>query len=421
MKEETTGNYPFPEVYVQLSERSVLYSNQPVNTPKKATEVMAKVLSGMDREYLCVVNLDTKLRPINFNIVSIGGLNAAPASMSNIFKSAILANASSVIVLHNHPSGSLEPSREDIEVTRRIEEASKLMDIRLLDHVIVAGRTGEMYSFQEQGLIMGGRANAESVGEKAESYHYEKKDQLQEITKKLEDGIRELQSSETYRHYLDVMGRFHHYSASNCILIAMQKPGASYVAGYAAWEKKFQRHVKRGEKGIKIIAPAPYAVAKQRIKTDPSTGKVMLDQNGKPETEVVNVMVENYKVTTVFDISQTEGKELPELCRELKADVADFPNFMSAIRELSPVPIDFSDMPGSTEKGYYDQAEKKIVVRKEMSESQTIKTAVHELSHAILHHRNTGSQKDQLSDRRTKEIEALYLCFYNVDFLNYFP
>lgn len=406
MKDEKTSKYPFPEVYVRLSERSVLYSDQPVNTPKKATEVMAKVLAGMDREYLCVVNLDTQLHPINYNVVSIGGLNTAPASMSNIYKSAILANASALIVLHNHPSGVLEPSREDIEVTRKIEEASKLMDIRLLDHVIVAGRTGAMYSFQEHGLMMGGPSNTELLGEKSDSYNYEKKKQLQEITEKLESGIRELQSSEAYRHYLDVMGRFHHYSMSNCILIAMQNPEARLVAGYAAWEKKFGRHVKRGEKGIKIIAPAPYSVSKQRTKTDPLTGKILLNQNGKPQKEMVDVMVPNFKVTTVFDVKQTEGKELPHLVHELKADVNNYQQIMSAIRKISPVPIEFSDMPGSTAKGYYDQVEKKIVIRDGMSGVQTIKTAAHELSHALLHDKDTGSQKDQMLDRRVKEVEA---------------
>ena len=406
MKDEKTSKYPFPEVYVRLSERSVLYSDQPVNTPKKATEVMAKVLAGMDREYLCVVNLDTQLHPINYNVVSIGGLNTAPASMSNIYKSAILANASALIVLHNHPSGVLEPSREDIEVTRKIEEASKLMDIRLLDHVIVAGRTGAMYSFQEHGLMMGGPSNTELLGEKSDSYNYEKKKQLQEITGKLESGIRELQSSEAYRHYLDVMGRFHHYSMSNCILIAMQNPEARLVAGYAAWEQKFGRHVKRGEKGIKIIAPAPYSVSKQRTKTDPLTGQILLDQNGKPQKEMVDVMVPNFKVTTVFDVKQTEGKELPHLVHELKADVNNYQQIMSAIRKISPVPIEFSDMPGSTAKGYYDQVEKKIVIRDGMSGVQTIKTAAHELSHALLHDKDTGSQKDQMLDRRVKEVEA---------------
>lgn len=404
--DDNTAKYPFPEAYIQLNERTVLYSRQPVNTPERAIEVMGKVLASLDREYLCVVNLNSQLHPINYNVVSIGGLDNALAPMSNIYKSAILSNASSIIMLHNHPSGVAEPSEQDRQVTRKVEDASQLMDIRLLDHIIVAGGTGEMYSFMEHGLIEGARHDTDELGERSAPYHYEKKNQLQEITKKLEDGIRELQSSEAYRHYLDVMSRFHHYSMSNCVLIAMQKPDASRVAGYTAWEKNFQRHVKRGEKGIKIIAPAPYSVSKQHAKMDPHTGKAVLDQDGKPETEVVNVTVQNFKVTTVFDVKQTEGKELPELVHELKANVESYPKFMSAIWKFSPVPIEFSDMPDTAAKGYYDQLEKKIVIRNGMSESQTMKTAIHELSHALLHDKDTGSEKDQVTGRSVKEVEA---------------
>lgn len=403
---DDAAKYPFPEAYIQLNERTVLYSRQPINTPERAIEVMGKVLASLDREYLCVVNLNSQLHPINYNVVSIGGLDNALAPMSNIYKSAILSNASSIIMLHNHPSGVAEPSEQDRQVTRKVEDASQLMDIRLLDHIIVAGGTGEMYSFMEHGLIEGARHDTDELGERSAPYHYEKKNQLQEITKKLEDGIRELQSSEAYRHYLDVMSRFHHYSMSNCVLIAMQKPDASRVAGYTAWEKNFQRHVKRGEKGIKIIAPAPYSVSKQHAKMDPHTGKAVLDQDGKPETEVVNVTVQNFKVTTVFDVKQTEGKELPELVHELKANVESYPKFMSAIWKFSPVPIEFSDMPDTAAKGYYDQLEKKIVIRNGMSESQTMKTAIHELSHALLHDKDTGSEKDQVTGRSVKEVEA---------------
>lgn len=410
MAEDNTEKYSFPEAYVQLCERTMLYSEQPLNTPQKAIDMMRNVLSRMDREYLCVVNLDTQLRPINYNIVSIGGLDGALAPMSNIFKTAVLSNAASIILTHNHPSGNVTPSEQDIQVTRKVEEASRLMDIQLLDHVIVAGRTGEMYSFREHGRIKGMRGmdtlGESGLGEKAESYHYEKKDQLREITKKLEEGVRNLQSSEAYRHYLDVMSRFHHYSMSNCMLIAMQRPDASHVAGYTAWQSKFQRHVKRGEQGIKIIAPAPYSVPKERLKTDPRTGKIVVDQNGKPETEVVDVMVQNFKVTTVFDVKQTEGKELPELVHDLTEKVQNYPQFMSALQKFSPVPMEFSEMPGSKAKGYYDQLEKKIVLRNGMSESQTMKTAIHELSHALLHDKDSGSQKDQVPDRRTKEVEA---------------
>lgn len=405
MTETFPISYELPEVQVRLAEGKILYSDQPMNSPKRACEVMTKVLSEMDREYLCVVNLDSQLRPINYNVVSIGGLDSALAPMSNVYKTAILSNASAIILLHNHPSGSLQPSAEDIRLTQKVEMASKIMDIRLLDHIIVAGGTGKQFSFQENGLL-GSMHDLEHLREKSEKYHADYKSRMQDITEQLKSGIEELQSSEKYKHYLTVMGRFHRYSANNCLLIAMQNPEATRVAGYSAWKKEFQRHVKRGEKGIKIIAPASYSVPKKRVKCDPETGKPVLDRNGNAETEVVNVMVENYKVTTVFDVTQTEGKELPELVHELQRNVSGYKKFLDAIQAISPVPVEFSNMPGSKANGYYDQWEKKIVIRFGMSEAQTVKTAVHELGHAILHDKDSGSQKECQLDRMTKEVQA---------------
>ena len=424
MPENMTNTYAFPEVCVQLAERVVLYSNEPVDTPKKACDLMSDVLSKCDREHVCVVNLNAQNVPINYHIVSIGGLSSALAPMNNIFKAAILSNASSLVLLHNHPSGSLEPSREDLSMTRNVEEAAKLMDIRLLDHIIVAGGTGKCYSFLDHGLIADGMSKTSVFGESNTSYRPDRNNQMQELTKKLEDGIRELQSSDKYKHYLNVMGRFHHYSVNNCLLIAMQRPDAVQVAGYAAWEKNFQRHVKRGEKGIRIIAPAPYTVPKERVKCDPVTRKPILDKHGNAETEIVDVLVENYKAATVFDVSQTEGKELPEITYELNSNVGNYEELISAIRKISPVPIEFLDMPSSACKGYYNQFDKNIVVRLGMGESQTIKTMLHELSHAMLHDKDIGSQKEQPSDRRTKEVEAESVAYvvcqhYGIDTSDY--
>lgn len=145
--------YKLPEVRVKLTEGTALYSAQPVNSPEGAVRVMADMLSELDREYVCVVNMDSKLHPINYNIVSIGGLSESLVPMTNIFKSAILSNAGSIVVLHNHPSGDLTPSNEDINVTKRIMEASKIMDIRLNDHIIVGGGSGDYYSMLEHGLL----------------------------------------------------------------------------------------------------------------------------------------------------------------------------------------------------------------------------------------------------------------------------
>ena len=393
-------------VNIRLVKEPSLYSEQTLDSPQAVVELMAKELSQYDREVFCILNMKNNGQVINMNLVSVGTINESLVIPREVFKSSILANASAIIGLHNHPSGNVKPSKEDIWITRKVEEASKIMDVRLLDHVIIAGRSGAMYSFQENGLILENMQTAEKLREKMEQYQSDGRKRMQEITEKLENGIRELQSSEAYRHYLDVMGRFHHYSASNCLLIAMQRPDATRVAGYNAWDKQFQRHVKRGEKGIKIIAPAPYTVPKQRVKCDPETGKPVLDQNGKPETEIVNVMVENYKITTVFDVSQTEGKELLEVVHELKADVENYKKFLSVIEKISPVPIEFSEISGSAVKGYYDQVEKKIVIRSGMGEAQSLKTAIHELSHAILHDRDTGDRTSGLVDRATKEVEA---------------
>lgn len=148
-EENKKRNYRFKEVCVRLEEGRTLYSNQMLTSPDRAAEVMRKELSMMDREMVCVINLNSKLKPINFNVVSIGTLNAAPAEFSNMFKSAILSNASCIMVMHNHPSGNTEPSVEDIGMTKRIVAAGQLMNIKVLDHIIVGGQSGEIYSMRE--------------------------------------------------------------------------------------------------------------------------------------------------------------------------------------------------------------------------------------------------------------------------------
>ncbi len=180
MSDDKISKYEFPEVCVQLAERAVLYSKDPVDTPTKACKIMANVLSKCDREQVCVVNLNAQNKPINYHVVSIGGLSSAFAPMSNIFKTAILSNSAAFILLHNHPSGSLEPSREDLSMTRNVEEAAKLMDIRLLDHIIVAGGTGECYSFLEHGLIADSVSKNKAIGEKNASYSKACNNQMQE-------------------------------------------------------------------------------------------------------------------------------------------------------------------------------------------------------------------------------------------------
>ena len=209
--------------------------------------------------------------------------------------------------------------------------------------------------------------------------------QVREITDKLEQGIKELFESERFKEYLRTMSKFYNYSFNNTLLIAMQKPEATYVAGYTSWQRNFDRQVMKGEKGIKILAPAPYKAKEEREKIDPSTQKTVLDADGKPVTETVEVMRPAFKVVSVFDISQTDGKELPDIIvDELSGSVENYAAFFEALKQESPAPIAFEDIPGGA-KGYFSPVENRIAIQAGMSEIQTIKTAIHEIAHAKLH------------------------------------
>lgn len=224
--------------------------------------------------------------------------------------------------------------------------------------------------------------------------------QVREITDRLEAGLRELFDSEKYKEYLNVMAKFYNYSLNNTLLIAMQRPDASLIAGYNSWRKDFGRYVKKGEKGIKIFAPAPYKTFEKRVKIDPETRKPVLDENGEPVTEVTEVVRNSFRVVNVFDVSQTEGRELPDISvNELTGSVENYEIFVDSLMLLSPVPIDFDDI-YSGAKGYFSHVEERIVIQEGMSEVQTVKTAIHEIAHAKLHAVNSGK------DRHTKEVEA---------------
>lgn len=210
-------------------------------------------------------------------------------------------------------------------------------------------------------------------------------DQLKEITERLEQGVKDIFTSEMYTKYLLTMSKFHNYSFNNTLLIAMQRPDATLVAGYNAWKNKFNRYVKKGEKGIQIIAPAPVKEREEREKIDKDTGLTVLNENGEPEIEVVERVIPRFRVTTVFDYAQTDGEPLPTLeVNELTARVKDYTLLKEAIEQVSPVPIRFGEIEGSA-KGYYSHMDKEICVRADMGESQTIKTMIHEVAHAMLH------------------------------------
>ena len=239
------------------------------------------------------------------------------------------------------------------------------------------------------------------------------KQKVKEITDKLEEGLKELFESEKYKNYLSTMSKFHNYSFNNTLLIALQRPDASLVAGYQAWQKNFNRHVKRGEKGIRILAPAPYKIKEERDKLDPVTGEVMLDKDGMPQTEEVEVKIPAFRAVSVFDVAQTEGEPLPELeAKELLSTVEGYEDFIKAVTYVAPVPIGFEDIPGAS-KGYFNIGENRIAVQEGMSESQTLKTMVHETAHSMLHNKEVNKE-DILApakDRNTKEVEAESIAF----------
>ena len=236
-------------------------------------------------------------------------------------------------------------------------------------------------------------------------------DQLKEITERLEQGVKDIFTSEMYTKYLLTMSKFHNYSFNNTLLIAMQRPDATLVAGYNAWKNKFNRYVKKGEKGIQIIAPAPVKEREEREKIDKDTGLTVLNESGEPEIEVVERVIPRFRVTTVFDYAQTDGEPLPTLeVNELTARVKDYTLLKEAIEQVSPVPIRFGEIEDNA-KGYYSHMDKEICVRADMGESQAIKTMIHEVAHAMLHDSDQMKQRGEEKDQLTKETEAESIAF----------
>ena len=241
------------------------------------------------------------------------------------------------------------------------------------------------------------------------------KQKVKEITDRLEEGLKELFEGEKYKSYLNTMSKFHNYSANNIQLIEMQCPGAMYVAGYKAWQKNFERHVNKGERGIRILAPSPYKIKEEQVKIDPVTNEPVLDRDGMPVMEEVEIKIPAFRVVTVFDYSQTDGKELPGLgVSELHGNVERYRDFMEALARVSPVPIRYEGMEGDR-KGYFIDLNHPIAIKEGMGEVQTAKTGVHEVAHAKLHAKEVEQETGIAKDRETKEVEALYSAFQNVN------
>lgn len=426
------------QVAIRMVEQPPLYSNEPMNNPDAAIRVMNEFLSQMDRELFCIVNLQADLTPINMNIVSVGSLNEALINPREIFKSAILSSAHSMMLIHNHPSGNLTPSTSDIQTTARMQELGELMGISLVDHIIT-GRNGNYYSFRDKGEFPDSRVRfstrvedidltkgmvTEATAPYEEVTDTKEKDNVRDIPtvqtatiplpiqgkdidsimQSLESGVEELFTSNRYQEFLKTMAKFHNYSFNNTLLIAMQRPDATLVTSYKNWQS-MGRQVMKGEKGITIIAPAPYKKMKEKEVLDENQRPIM-GTDGKPKTEQVEVTVPHFKAVTVFDIAQTSGEPIQTLAPELlTAAVQDFDSFMQAIQKIFPVPIRFDEIDGNA-NGYYHNADKEIVIKKGLSESQTLKTAIHETAHAKLHDREIMESLGVEKDRLTKEVEA---------------
>ena len=418
------------QVSIRMIEAPPLYSSEPIRNVESAIRVLDRMLKNYDREVFGVINLRNDGRPINFNIISMGTLDASLVHPREVFKSAILSNAQSMIAFHNHPSGVVKPSELDIEVTDRLKQAADILGIRLDDHIILGD--GSYFSFLEQKQMKidppkyartiddlnlsaaavaepGTAMSVQEMSEKIESQIIPRRrpaQTVEDIMEKLENGLADLFSSETYKTYLNTMSKFHNYSLNNTLLIAMQKPDAQLVAGFNAWKKNFGRHVKKGEKGIRILQPAPYKVRYEQEKKDPDTGKVITGMDGNPVKEIVEIEKPGFRVASVFDISQTEGKELPTLgIEELTGEVRQYDRFMEALAKTCPVAIKYENIQGGA-KGYYNLSEDYIALQKDMGQMQTVKTLIHEMSHQRLHSIEAVKQSGEKKNSQTREVEA---------------
>lgn len=404
--------------------REPVTSEEPLSSPDAVVRALAKEMSDYDREVIGVINFNAKMQPINVNFVSAGTLNYSVAHPREILKSAILSNASSMMMIHNHPSQDTTPSEADVMITDRMSQLCELAGIPLVDHIIVGGNGKEYFSFTEKKAMpvadahyeknymnihfpqVAERRNYVTVSENKTAYKSAKSTQnkMNEIPQMLEEGVHKVFESDNYKNYLNIMSKFHNYSINNTLLIARQNPDATLVAGFKSWEKNFGRHVKKGEKGIKILAPSPYKKKVLVELVDPVSREIMLDINGNPVKEETEVNMTAYRIVSVFDVSQTEGNPLPQIgVAELTGNVDEYELFVEALKQSTSVPISFENISGVA-KGYYNPVTASIAVKAGMPESQTVKTMIHEIAHSILH--NDILDEAEKKDRQTKEVEA---------------
>ena len=476
-KKQTDNQFSFDDyqlkqvdVRLKLMDGPSYYSKIPILNASDAVDVMRDVLKELDREWVCVVNLDNHLKPVNFNVVSIGSINLSLAPVQNILKSGLLSNCNRLILLHNHPSGELTPSDEDNQLTKRVTEAAKLLEMEVLDHVIVGGQTGEIYSFRQDHPELFSMENIDldyihqmenaadrGFAEERTAYGTDdktvpnqaadqdlaegkalyqpkgkydpkqaienRKNEMKEITEKLEQGVANIFSSEKYQIFLNTMAKFPQYSYNNNLLIMLQKPDATLCQSYTGW-KKMGRFVKRGEKGIRILAPTPFKIDREQNKLD-EKGQTILDKDGEPVKEKVQIDMTGFKPVSTFDLSQTEGEPLPTLgVEELTGSVEGYAKLFEAIKEASPVSVAFENIKGGA-KGYFQTSENRIAIKEGMSEAQNVKTLIHEMAHAKLHNMTVQKARDDGGQTRSsKEVEAESVAYtvcqhYGIDTSDY--
>ena len=432
-------NNPFElkQVAIRMVEMPPLLSKEPMDGPEAAVRVMADTFRDLDREVFCIVNLRTDLKPINMNIISMGTLNSSLAHPREVLKSSILSNAASIMLFHNHPTGNLTPSREDIELTDRMQQICTLIGIPVMDHIIL-GTGNQYYSFKEKDILTIPKLNVahnidqfrlegSKVAESTRSFDPKqaaenRRQELKDITEKLEKGVSEIFTSEKYQELLNTMAKFPRYSLNNNLLIMLQKPDATLCQSYTGWNK-MGRFVKRGEKGIRILAPAPFKMEREQNKLD-DKGRAVLDQDGEPVKEKTEISVNAFKPVSTFDISQTDGEPLPEIgVSELAGEVKDYQTFFDAVCKASLVPVAFENIQSGA-KGYFHTEENRIAIKEGMSEIQNVKTVIHEMAHAKLHNLEAQQMKEGKQSRNSKEVEAESVAYtvcqhYGIDTSDY--
>lgn len=526
-------DYQLPAVRIQMCRSGdVLFGDTAIVSSEDAAKLIGeKLLRDADREYMIVVCMDNKLHPVAYNVASIGTINATLAHPREIMKSAILANAGSIMLMHNHPSGITTPSAEDIALTHKMSEVCDMMDIPLLDHIIVGGgdHPQPYYSFRIEDNLRGSYdrssyAREEETGYSAspitvdyyvhecaefpdmgEKHHgltldqavkvYEsipadrlngikcigvevhippdnpesrwydgstidlytgkirtdaldyvdylrsipavqnafqavkdrfepqevksvdhvesaagsepvvmaKPTSVDDALAKLKDGVQQYLNSDEYKKILDTFSKFHRYSLNNSLLIMMQNPAATLVGSYTTWKSLDRWPV--GQSGIKIVCPAPHKSKIEQETVDPTTGET--------RKELVEVQQMRYRLGTVFDVSSTEGAPLPEIGKELQGDVAD-PDLFEAVKQSAPagIAVEIGYVQGEA-KGYYSPAEHEIRVREGMSEMQSLKTLIHETTHAYIHDPERMEAEGTSFSQEEREIQA-ESCAYTI-------